>query len=163
KPNGELNLPGGISVVRDYNGLVFTGQRDVPFSDLDSLSIDACGNYNLPCGGLVSVCPAGKPEGTGRYALVLDPGDLPFPWVVRYFRNGDRFRPLGTDGSKKVKDLFIDRKIPLRERVRIPLLVCRDEIFWVCGVQPSERARPAAGSGDLSLLTVTYTPTSRRH
>jgi tRNA(Ile)-lysidine synthase len=163
KPNGELNLPGGVRVVRAYAGLIFTRQQDEPFSGPDELSIDACGSYELPCGGLLSVSPAANPEGSGMGALFLDPGELPFPWIVRYFHKGDRFRPLGIDGSKKVKDLFMDRKIPLRERARTPLLICRDEIVWVCGVQPSERTRFAAGKGVLSRLQVTYTPVSGRH
>ena len=162
KPNGELNLPGGVRVVRDYGSLVFTCQKDESFSGMDELSIDACGSYDLPCGGLISVRPFGDIEGTGKDALILDPEELPFPWTVRYFHKGDRFRPLGMDGSKKVKDLFIDRKIPLRERARTPILVCQDEIIWVCGVQPSERTQSAAGSVALPRLRVTYTPASMR-
>jgi len=162
KPNGELNLPGGIRVVRAYSSLIFTCQKDEPFSGMDELSIDACGSYSLPCGGLITVRPAGDLEGTGKDALILDPEELPFPWIVRYFHKGDRFRPLGIVGSKKVKDLFIDRKIPLRERARTPILVCHDEIVWVCGVQPSERTQSAAGSVVLPWLRVTYTPASMR-
>ena len=163
KPNGELNLPGGIRVVRDYGNLVFTGQKEEPFPELFEVTIDACGSYNLPCGGLVSVSPAGDLENMGKNTLLLDPKELPFPWGVRYFRKGDRFRPLGIDGSKKVKDLFIDRKIPLRDRVRTPLLVFHGEIIWVCGVQPSERTRPAAGNGEHPRLRIAYTPASMRH
>jgi tRNA(Ile)-lysidine synthase len=163
KPNGEINLPGGIRVVRDYSSLVFTALEEDPFSDFDELSIAACGNYHLPCGGLISVSPARDLERVGKDILSLDSGELPFPWVVRYFRKGDRFRPLGLDGSKKLKDLFIDRKIPLRERARNPLLVCRDEIIWVCGVQPAERTRAAAGGRELKMLRITYTPASIRH
>jgi tRNA(Ile)-lysidine synthase len=163
KPNGELNLPGGIRVVRDYSSLVFTVHEDDPFSDLDELSITDCGNYDLPCGGLISVSPAGGLEIIGKDSLTLNSGELPFPWTVRYFRKGDRFRPLGLDGSKKLKDLFIDRKIPLRERARNPLLVCGDEIIWVCGVHPAERTRAAAGGRELQLLRITYTPASIRH
>ena len=107
--------------------------------------------------------PAGDFERTGKDTLFLDPGELPFPWVVRYFHKGDRFRPLGLDGSKKLKDLFIDRKIPLLERARIPLLVCCGEIIWVCGVQPSERTRSTAGSGERLWLRIAYTPASMRH
>jgi tRNA(Ile)-lysidine synthase len=163
KPNGELNLPGGIRIVRAYNSMLITVQSDEPFSGGYALSIDVCGSYNLSCGGLISVSAAEDGENAGKDALILDPEELPFPWIVRYFHEGDRFRPLGMNGTKKLKDLFIDRKIPLRERVRTPLLVCCDEIVWVCGVQPSERTRSTAGSGELPRLRVTYTPALKRH
>jgi tRNA(Ile)-lysidine synthase len=163
KPNGELNLPVGIRVVRDYGSLIFTALEDDSFSDLDELSIAACGNYNLPCGGLISVGQSGDSDVKGRGIIFIDPDELPFPWTVRYFRKGDRFRSLGLDGSKKLKDLFVDRKIPLRERARNPLLVCRDEIIWVCGVQSAERTRAAAGGRELKMLRITYTPASIRH
>ena len=42
--------------------------------------------------------------------------------------------PFGMSGRKKVKDIFIDRKIPLSERRRIPLLFCGTDLIWVAGV-----------------------------
>ncbi len=58
---------------------------------------------------------------------------------VRFFRPGDRFRPLGMPGTKKVKDLLIDAKIPQRERKSLPLLTtAAGDIIWVYGVRISE-------------------------
>jgi tRNA(Ile)-lysidine synthase len=44
-------------------------------------------------------------------------------------------------GRKKVKDVFIDRKIPASERRRIPLLFCGDDLIWIAGVCCSELTR----------------------
>ena len=53
---------------------------------------------------------------------------------ARYFRPGDRFRPLGMVGNKKLKSLFIDSKIPKKIRHRIPILTnAKDDIIWVYG------------------------------
>ena len=53
---------------------------------------------------------------------------------ARYFRPGDRFRPLGMVGNKKLKSLFIDKKIPKSVRFRIPILTnAADDIIWVYG------------------------------
>jgi tRNA(Ile)-lysidine synthase len=60
-------------------------------------------------------------------------------FTVRNRRKGDRFRPLGLGGEKKLKDLLIDRKIPVEERDRIPLLLWNGEIVWVAGVAISEK------------------------
>jgi len=65
----------------------------------------------------------------------------PFPWRVRSFRAGDRIVPFGMTGRKKVKDVFIDRKIPLADRRRIPLLFCGNELIWIAGVCASESCR----------------------
>jgi tRNA(Ile)-lysidine synthase len=44
-------------------------------------------------------------------------------------------------GQKKVKDLFIDAKIPMVFRRRIPLLFCGETLLWVGGVRASNAAR----------------------
>ena len=61
--------------------------------------------------------------------------------VVRNFRNGDRFQPLGMAGHKKVKDLFIAKQLPLRTRASLPLLVMDNEILWIPGYGRSDFAR----------------------
>ena len=57
---------------------------------------------------------------------------------VRFFQTGDRLRPLGMKGSKKLKSLFIDEKVPQEMRSRIPILTTRDnDIIWVYGMRIS--------------------------
>ena len=61
---------------------------------------------------------------------------------VRFFQPGDRLTPLGMTGSKKVKSLFIDDKIPKNDRSRIPILTtARDDIIWVYGNRIGNRYR----------------------
>ena len=56
------------------------------------------------------------------------------PLRVRGRRPGDRFRPLGAAGEKKLKKFFIDRKVPRHLRESIPLVVAADgAIAWVVG------------------------------
>ncbi len=47
--------------------------------------------------------------------------------------------PLGLNGFKKVKDVFIDNKIPSEERKKIPILANNDDIVWVCGIRIDDR------------------------
>lgn len=58
--------------------------------------------------------------------------------LVRYRRDGDSFIPLGMKGNKKLKDLFIDLKIPRDEREKIPLICFDDKIAWVVKYRVSE-------------------------
>ena len=58
----------------------------------------------------------------GRYECYVDIGKLQVPLFVRFRKNGDFFYPKGMNGRKKLKDLFIDNKIPREKRDKIPLL-----------------------------------------
>lgn len=71
----------------------------------------------------------------------IDYGSLRFPLVLRNFRSGDRFHPLGTKGSQKIKEFFIDHKIPKFERSNIPLLVSGEIIAWIVGYRIDERVK----------------------
>lgn len=59
------------------------------------------------------------------------------PLSLRFWREGDRFRPFGMKGSKLVSDLFTDMKIPSDRKQSIPLLVKGDSILWVVGIRRS--------------------------
>jgi len=71
--------------------------------------------------------------GNGPVAIVrsdLCRGSL----AVRNRRPGDRFRPIGLHGHKKLQDFFVDRKVAWNERDAIPLVVDEtDRIVWVAG------------------------------
>ena len=56
------------------------------------------------------------------------------PLAVRNRRPGDRFRPLGLGGQKKLQDFFVDRKVARQRRDAVPLVVdASDRIVWVAG------------------------------
>ena len=57
--------------------------------------------------------------------------------TFRKRKNGDRITPLGMNGSKKLKDIFIDMKIPKDYRDNIPIMQIDNEIAWVLGVKTS--------------------------
>lgn len=58
-------------------------------------------------------------------------------FTVRSKEEGDRIIPFGHSSEKKLKDIFIDMKIPKNQRNRIPILVFGDKILWVCGYKRS--------------------------
>ncbi len=64
---------------------------------------------------------------------------LTLPLAVRNRRDGDRFRPLGMSGSKKIKDFLIDQKVPFFKRNLIPLVVDdTDRIVWIAGYRMND-------------------------
>ncbi len=79
---------------------------------------------------------------TDRWEAYLDAevvGDNP---MLRPRQPGDTFCPLGMNGHrKKVNEFMINEKIPVNQRDRIPLLVAHQQVLWICGYRPDERAR----------------------
>ena len=67
--------------------------------------------------------------------------------LARSWKPGDRMRPLGMQGSKKLQDIFSDGKVPPTLRHRVPIIECQGEIVWIPGfriaqgweVRPDER------------------------
>ena len=57
---------------------------------------------------------------------------------IRNRNDGDKIIPLGMSGSKKIKDIFIDMKIPKEERDNIPILCFDEKIAWIIGIRTSE-------------------------
>ncbi len=76
--------------------------------------------------------------------------------AVRNRRPGDRFRPVGLNGSKKLQDLFVDRKLARDERDRVPLVVDEmDRIVWVAGYGIDEAFRVTDPSQAVLVLRLT--------
>jgi len=57
---------------------------------------------------------------------------------IRFRKPGDKFKPLGMKGNKKLKDFFIDKKIPRENRNKIPIIYDEQGILWVVGHRISE-------------------------
>ncbi len=63
-------------------------------------------------------------------------GDAPI--TVRGFKPGDRIRPLGMKGSRKLQDIFTDQKVPRAQRSSTPVVCCRGEIIWIPGYRTAQ-------------------------
>ncbi len=80
------------------------------------------------------------------------------PLAVRNRRPGDRFRPFGLRGRKKLQDFLVDRKVAREERDRVPLVVDEnDRIVWVAGHEIDEAFRVTDASRDVLILTLRQT------
>jgi len=151
RPNLRTSLPRGLVAVREYNHLVIKARDNTEPTVAETL-IPGPGSYLLPDGALlrIEISPLPADPGGSPTSAFFDGDKMPFPWHVRTFRPGDRIQPLGMSGRKKVKDVFIDCKIPLSQRRRTALLFCGDELIWIVGLRTSQLARV----GNLSSLVV---------
>lgn len=58
--------------------------------------------------------------------------------LIRYRKDGDKIIPLGMKGKKKIKDIFMDMKVPREERNIIPIVLFDENISWLVGMKVSE-------------------------
>lgn len=75
------------------------------------------------------------------YDAFLDLDALGGALNVRSRRPGDRLRPVGLGGEKKLQDLLVDAKVPQDQRDAVPLVCAAWGIAWVVGHRLDERAK----------------------
>ena len=72
---------------------------------------------------------------------VFDLDRLRFPLIIRNPKPGDRLTPLGMKGSQKLKNFFINNKVPQPDRRLYPVLVSEREIIWIAGHRVAESVK----------------------
>ena len=145
-PHGSVSLPGPWSMVREYDSvrLIRPGHAFRP--DDYSYVLPLEGELPIPEAGVrvTSWRSATREQPVGPFEAAFDLSRLGLHrdrLRVRNPRPGDRLRPLGMVGHKKLKDLFIDKKVPRSRRRTLPLLLAGDTIVWVPGCARSDFAR----------------------
>ncbi len=149
QPQATCDLPNGIVVRRSYDTLYFSKRREGLKTDQKengySAILNGEGVFKLepfPC--TVTVMEWDKEEiptllNSSPWVAHLDSDRISFPLILRNSRPGDRFIPLGMTGHKKLKDFFVDRKIPSHVRKSLPLLCLGSKLVWVCGLRLDDR------------------------
>ncbi len=88
---------------------------------------------------------------------VLDARAVSGPLVVRNWLPGDRVRPLGMTGTRKLQDVFVDRKVPRSERARVPVVAdASNRVLWVPGYVTAEDFRVTGATSDVVILKLKY-------
>jgi tRNA(Ile)-lysidine synthase len=88
-------------------------------------------------------------------AVYLDARAVGAALVVRSWRRGDRVSPLGLRGSKKVHDIFVDKKVPRWQRSRVPLVTdASGQILWIVGHAIADAAKVTPASAKVVQLRV---------
>jgi tRNA(Ile)-lysidine synthase len=96
----------------------------------------------------------GPVEPAGPELATLDAGVLDGTIEVRTWREGDRMRPLGMEGTKTLGDLFSDSGVPRSERHSRPVVTVDGNVAWVAGVAVSEDYRLADDADSVAVITV---------
>jgi tRNA(Ile)-lysidine synthase len=155
---GHLDLT-GLSVEIDDASVILrrraTGITPVPGFE-----------YALPVPGVVEISEtcgrieasyremAGADRGLcGAAVAIVQASALHLPLVVRNRRPGDRLRPLGAPGSRKLQDVLVDRKVARLSRDSVPVVAdARGAIVWVAGITVADHCRVTAPEAGVVIL-----------
>ncbi|KDR94917.1 tRNA(Ile)-lysidine synthase [Peptoclostridium litorale DSM 5388] len=142
REGASIDLPRNMAALKRGNDVI-VGIRD---EILPKESKSESFSYTLPKEGSIFIKEIGmeidsstmqKKEGSKfkyeKGCIYLDLDKIDGKVTVRSRKEGDRIRPVGLGGSKKVKDIFIDMKIERSERDKIPVISDGKGIMWIYG------------------------------
>jgi tRNA(Ile)-lysidine synthase len=142
-----IELPGGWQASRSY--------QDIVIGPLPPAAA-APGEWPLPVPGAVEIPAVGmaiRAEYSDEVTVSDDPGlaridaeTVTPPLLVRTWRPGDRFRPLGMEEPVKLQDFFVNARVPRAERARTLLVESAGRIIWVVGYRIDEASKVTAAT-----------------
>ena len=135
-----IDLPRSSVAEREYDDIIIRC-TEPEGGQMPPTPLEVPGVVRLPWGSSIEAgfVDAGDVTLDGDPTVEYVRADLSLPLEVRTPQPGDRFRPLGSAYQRKLKDLFIDMKLPRRERRRVPLVLENGHIVWVAGLRLDDR------------------------
>ncbi len=126
KPNIELNLPDNLRITKSYNKLRITRTK----KDNNEYNILLNDNIELPNGHSVEFLDS--TDKNSNYYLKLNSKEIKLPLYIRTRQTGDKMVIKNMKNAKKIKDIFIDCKLPKEDRDTQPIVVdSNGEILWI--------------------------------
>ncbi len=152
----SLDISGQITVMKDrfHLNIVTRSANERLLQDIPIGGVYSCPDFTLSV-GVPGPVPVLLPKNGLTEYIAAEKLDQSM--VLRSWRNGDWFVPLGMSGRKKLSDFFSDEKISMREKARIPILESHDNIVWVCGKRLDDRYKIT--STTRSAVKLSYSPT----
>lgn len=157
KPNSSIDLPGGVRVVREYETVkIITREATVVSSFEDEISLNGTtlvGSTGDMFKSEVSDYDVTSDASYSDDVVLFDYREIKSPITVRNIRAGDRMTPFGMTGTKKLKDILIDNKIPRSTRASLPVVVSGSDILWAVGVKRSNLYKVSDGTKEVLKIT----------
>lgn len=144
KPNMELDLP-NLRIVKQYNKLSI--DKNIIKQEYEYIINK---ETILPNGK--KIIKVDKSNITSNYAIYLDSNNIKLPLYVRSIKPGDRMSIKNMNGHKKIKDILINEKINIEDRINCPVVVdSNGEIIWLPGIKKSSFDRKNNEKYDIIL------------
>lgn len=146
KSNSFINLPNQVVAKKCYNMLEL--KRDT--EEITSYEVEFSQCVMLPNNH--SVVRISDTSDNSNNICRLNSEEVVLPLIVRTRKVGDRMMVKGMDGSRKVKDIFIDKKIKLEDRDAWPVVTdSKNRIVWIPGIKKSKFDKKKTESYDIIL------------
>ena len=146
KGNGSINLPNDVIAKKKYNEFFFTKDVD----EITSYEIEFDKYALLPNNHSIEL--VNSIDNNSNNVCRLNSNDILLPLIIRTRRMGDKIYVKGLNGSKKVKDIFIDKKISLNERDLWPIVLdSRGNVVWIPGIKKSKFDKKSNEEYDIIL------------
>lgn len=156
----RLELPQGIDVRKEYDEITFL-TRQTQEETVDTY----CYNMEIPGSTYIKeinawinakvIAEKDLIQPDSKHIAVFDLAQIQGELTIRTRKPGDRIIPLGMEGSKKVKDILIDHKIPRRLREEVPIIADSEGILWLPGIKRSNRALVSPDTQQQLILELT--------
>lgn len=146
KKNSFVSLPNNVIAYKTYNKL----EIKCVTSEIDSYEIEIDNYTKLPNGHAIEIVKS--EDLNNNYVCRLLKSEISFPLHVRTRKVADRMFLKKLNGSRKVKDIFIDCKVPLNERDTWPIVVdSKENIIWIPGIKKSKFSKSKHEKYDIIL------------
>ena len=133
KPNYNINLPKNYIARKEYNYIYIENKKDKKQQSYKK----KLQNYNHINDTIIKIVD--KIDTDGNDVCRLNSENITLPLYLRNKKNGDIIEVKGLNGKKKIKDIFIDSKIPKEKRDNYPILVdSNDNILWIPFIKKSK-------------------------
>ena len=145
KPNLKINLPKDKIFIKEYDkGKIIDNQNPIEYNFTFNKEI------NLPNNHIIKIIEDTKE--TTNNIIKLKKEEIKLPLHIRTKKQGDTIKIKGLNGTKKVKDIFIDEKIPIEERNIYPILTDdENNILWIPGIKKSEFDKSKSKNYDIII------------
>ncbi len=157
RTGSSINLPGGLAAEVSYGRIIFRND-EIKKVGMFYYEMRQGQELFLPdIGAVVTAKLLSKDEieiDHNSLTAYIDYDKVKNGLAVRNRRPGDRIAPLGMTGTKKLKELLIDEKIPREKRDAIPIVVDGDELVWVVGVRLSEKYK--VDGSTVNVMQIVY-------
>lgn len=151
-----IDLPKGLAGEKRYNSFIIHRE---PFKEVSDYyyTLDVPGQLFIGESEITIYAYTKRRDSllikdTNSLIALLDYDKIKANLIVRNRRPGDKFVPLGSKNFKKVKDFFIDEKIPRRLRNNIPIIEANNKIIWIGGMRIDDRFKITAETKDILVL-----------
>lgn len=146
------DLPDGLRAIAEY-GRMTISPREKRFPGVAPSLLPIPGSVELGPIGSMHAEPAAAEDVTGDVrSVVVDVGEAR-ELTIGPPAEGERMRPLGMKGSKKLSDLLVDEKVPQRERHGIPVVRDGERVVWLAGVRMSDEYKVGPDTARAVRLT----------